>query len=809
MKTKNHLSLFLLGFLISTTALFSQSENGDNPEATSPLMMFRRGEKHSGEEKKEHDVSSLTAEQRGRTVVDDPSSGVVRGTVFRGEGGEASDPDLAAAQKAKQDSIAQKANAINEVHKSNSALDPAKKIAKAQEEKASFKNQAAGFLEAVSTADSAEAARLTQIAHTYLAAAEEAEQVEHLWTLRQQKNAIPWANRTERGQAQIAIEEASKFAALDPTERREKILATLLDGLLNHYQHADTALREAQEAWDHQAASRWAVENQQVALEQVALVLKEKKAEFDAINLEKTRAGRIAAIADKITDVVQYVSINNVSPAVFTKGIAIVADVMNRRNAKAPLKAAARTLDDHAQIADELNAIAASAAQDAPEKESSARRAESEARQAEENVAIVAAKKLKPFFDGADLWKKEMEQAQRAVHQLQQEEHSNLEVQGRAAREARSIAIAHQDQVKQLQRDRTQQELNRETAQNALNNLQDQDRDWKADGEAADKRLGELRMAERNKQQEVTSFNDVIHEIDQLLTEAQSMSSSANQEATALEKKYREQHKEAFDRDAAIGRNISRAQAHAIAHQAAYLAHWPKEAMCDGITAESIVAAKVSMGAATAVSNEPITSNPVAAEVAEPISVKNESDDSAMSQDARTAEALDLQLLAKIAQKMKRQLAVAHQSFQDEKKSLEIKLEDQLTEEEKDGLIGDISKATEEVATATLLERVIQEQEEKTAKVLAAYYQYSSELENNFTGEVAAKGDAEGQSDANVIKEDLIDNIRDAYIGIQRVYFYFQKCSEAEAMEKQKKGHEEQYQKNLGGMAALIKNRKK
>lgn len=818
MKPKNHLVYFTFYFLLSSAALFSQSQNDEREN--SPLMMFRLGEK------KEDNRLPIDADPRNRTAVDDSSSQVSRGTVVgeREGGGAVSDPELATAQQAKQYWIAQKENAIREVQTSKSKLNPADQIAKAQQQKADFKNKAAGLLEAVSTAAPEKAEGLMMVASVYENAAEEAEQVEHLWTLRQKKNDVPWSHRTERDQAQTAIEKASEWAALDPAAKREKVLSTFPDNFLNHYQSADAALSEAQKAWEHQAASRWAVENQQEIIKQAAAILEQRKAEVDQINLEKTTAGRVAAAAEKITDVLQYVSINNVSPALLSKGIAIIADVINRRNEKAPIKEAARDLDDRAHIAEELNKIATSAEEAALEKESSARRAEKKARQDEVGIAIAAAEKLENFFDGAFLWKEEIDRVKKEAHGLQQEVHNNLEEQGKATRAARSLATGHQDIVKQLQREKAEQESGFQVANSSLKSIQDQIRDWKANDEAAERKLDELRGLERSRQQEVTSLNDMIHEIDQRLTEAQSTASTTDQHAAVLEKEYREQHKDAFDRDAAMVRNISRAEAHAIAHQVAYLRHWPEEAAHDGITAEGIAEAKV----VADVQSHPAVLEAVFTTAVAAISIPTspslnegetqEDEDSnnvpfvnsnAMNPDVRTAGELDLQLLAKIAKKMENQLQTAYKSFKDGKKSLEINPEDQLAEEEEDGLIGDVNQATETVVTPILLEQAIQEQENKTAAALAAYYQYEEELENNSAGGIAATGDTEEQADTSVIKEDLIANIRNAYIGIQRVYFYFEKCREAEAIQQQKQVHDKQHQKKTAGIAALIKSKKK
>lgn len=137
------------------------------------------------------------------------------------------DPELDKAERAKEIWIGQKENAINDVQTSEKGLDPASKISAASEAKKSFQKQADEISQNLNSASPEEVVRLKRIADAYLYAAEEAGQVETLWTIRQKKNSlsrVSFSYTHDNEAARTELNEARRLAALTPTQRKAELL---------------------------------------------------------------------------------------------------------------------------------------------------------------------------------------------------------------------------------------------------------------------------------------------------------------------------------------------------------------------------------------------------------------------------------------------------------------------------------------------------------------------------------------------------------------------------------------------------------
>ncbi len=235
----------------------------------------------------------------GGSRVPDPRGKLVEFTTADGAGGggepQRSDlGDLSLAEETRDNWISQKEEVI--ATQDDATKKPTKEAQKKVHDERLFLAEKANdiYKAAKGSTDSAAAADLTKIARAYWTAAEEAEQIENIWTLRKKKNA----NKTLIGvslpgkkhdQLNENLKEAIRWARLTPEERRAE-----LTGEEDSYPEVDRLWKEAQEAWEDKEAATWALANQEAMLQEAAKNLEKQQQVLASKNLQKTREGKVS-----------------------------------------------------------------------------------------------------------------------------------------------------------------------------------------------------------------------------------------------------------------------------------------------------------------------------------------------------------------------------------------------------------------------------------------------------------------------------------------------------------------------------------
>lgn len=518
------------------------------------------------------------------------------------------DKRLVEAEQVRDTWIAQKEIAI--ATQSDSSKNPTEEARVAHEARVSLLNQGNSiYADAKGSVDASDVHQFTKVARAYWRAAEEAEQIENIWTLRQAKNANKTAfgvsiHNSKHEQLDKNLKEGIRWARLTPEQRRSE-----LTGEKDSYPEVDRLWKEAQEAWEYKAAARWAAEHQEEILQRVAAILEEEQQAFDQKNPQKTMLGKVSSSFDKATEVLQYVSIAQMSPAVVPKAIAIITDVINRRIQKSSLKEAHRDVNVQTELAEQLREEAVSAEKIALERTSIAQHAEERAAKSvlenvrklqevfsspssEVNGSRLAAIKNNDSIwkEGAHaVWKERISASEEALIKLQQEGSSfqpalDLSEEARErAQTARSKAVADQERVTQVEEVTKEQEEALATLRGELNALEDQMRR----NDAAT--LATLRTQYQEKEGEAATLYNAIQESMRLLKQAQEATKASEQEAVSLEQVYREKFDAYFHEKTLFERKVQRAKTRLHAEKEAYKQVWPEEAAKNELGKEEAV----------------------------------------------------------------------------------------------------------------------------------------------------------------------------------------------------------------------------
>lgn len=597
MKTKNLLGVIAL-FVVRSSSIYGwpmEKEKSDS-QPTINLSTDQRRRQAEAQDN-QNDESDLSNFSRAGLEESYP----------QGKNEPSLDPELINAKDVEAFWTDKKIQAVKEVQKTKQeraefALNPAEEITQAQVAKRELKEQIDKIVKDVEGADTETATRSTTIAQAYLNAAEEAEQVEYLWTIRKKKNEISTRSlncNSPHGAARMELNEACRWAQFTPAQRREELMGD------THYQQVDALYNEAQQAWDRQTAARWAKEHHALLEEKIIQALQKEKEQFASKDLRKTMAGKIVAATDKTTQVLNGISFHGLSPAVLSQAIAIVADIINRRIEKAPLKAATQAACDYKEILQALNEAEDTARDIAGSKEGQAKRAEEEALAKSELPAIAynVAQKLKMLFEeltsfdpnnithrstrfaaikaldpdwtnAVSVWRKRMNESEKLIQELEHLKKIVLPPPEEMLR-TRNNAKTAQSQFLKIKEAEIEQNITLIEITNELKQLDDEIRDWKADAETS---LDDLAHQKRNKQAQIGYINNDLQSTLRELEALQAKATALEESATQLERNYKEKHKRSFDAISQIQRRIDRAKARADADGEAYRAIWPEEA---------------------------------------------------------------------------------------------------------------------------------------------------------------------------------------------------------------------------------------